>query len=164
MSLIGEERHFIYGASIEAPTSCISPVHDSDIAKVLHAAVDNSYYGWKFTPSDWARMKFAGVRYVDQDGTLSNEGRMGRTGPGTNHANVGGELPPVIRTTIWEDEQETVATEVPIDIDHDPTHAVDLFSADFFADLFSDPSFTGFTGIYNQFLAGGPSAHLIPNS
>ena len=112
-------------------------------------------------------MKFVGVRYVDQDGSLSNEGRTGRTGPGTNHANVGVEPPPVIGTTTWEDERETAATHVSMDTDSDPTHVVDLPPMDFFADpsiLFSDPTFTGFTGIYDQFLAGGSSAQLFYNS
>ena len=109
-------------------------------------------------------MKFVGVRYVDQDGTLSNEERTGRTGPGTNHSNVGAKPPPVIKTTTWEDGQETAATQVSTDMDCDPTHTVDLPRMDFFADpsvLFSDPTFTDFAGIYDQFLVGGPSAHLF---
>jgi len=140
-------------------TDCASTVY-RDIVTALRATVDGSYTGWKLNLSDWARMKFGGVRYIDQDGILTSGGRTGRVGSRLDRARVGIEPPPVTSRMIWDDEQEPTTThvgfeEVPTD-DRHPACAVELLPVDFLADpsiLFSDlfsGTGTGFTGIDDQ--------------
>ncbi|KAF9646991.1 hypothetical protein BDM02DRAFT_3188330 [Thelephora ganbajun] len=142
-------------------------LHLQDIARALRATVDGSYTGWKFNLSDWARMKFEGVRYVDQDGTLTNERRTGRTKSGMDHASMCVASPPVT-TGMMRAGQEPIAVQsiglgsegVTMSNRH-PTQAMELFPTDFFTNpslLFSGPSSTGFTGIGDQCIAGDSEA------
>jgi len=140
---------------------------------VLRGTIDGSYTGWKFNVSDLARMKFKGVRYVDQDGILSNKGGMGGVEPGTDHTSVGVTPPPAAEGVMWDGEQEPTATRkvglglegVPTDNRH-PAQAVELIPVDFFADpfvLFSGPSSTGFTGIGDQRISREATNYLFGN-
>ena len=144
-----------------------------DIARALRATVDGSYTGWKFGLSEWARMKFEGARYINQDGILTYEGRVGKMESKMDHTKIGVSPPPVTTGIIWDGEQGPSATwktgvgfeEVPTWNRH-PTHAMELFPVDFFADpsvLFSGPSSAGFTGIDDQRTAGKTTDWLFHN-
>jgi hypothetical protein len=147
--------------------------HIRDIARALRATVDGSYTDWKFGPSDWARMKFEGARYIDQDGILTDEGRVGRMESKMDHPKIGVKPPPTTTRIICGGEQEPTVTwgvgvgseEVPAGNRH-PIHAMELLPVDFFADpsvLFSGPSFTGFTGIDDQRTAEETTSWLFHN-
>lgn len=139
--------------------------------RALRATVDGSHAGWKFNLSDWAKIKFKGVRYVDQDGILIDEGQVGRVESGVDYTSVGVE--PLSTTTemAWDGEQEPIANrkfgigfeEVAMGNRH-PTQAVEFFPVDFFADpsvLFSGPSSTGFTGIDDRCITGEDTTYLF---
>ena len=151
----------------------ISTVHIRDIGRSLRATVDGSYTGWKFDLSDWAKMKFEGARFIDQDGTLTDEERMGGMESEMNHMNIGVNPPTVTTRTIWDGEQEPTETQkVGVGFEEaltgncHPTHAMEFFPVDFFADpslLFSGPSSTGFTGIDDQRAAAETTSWFFRN-
>ena len=155
-------------------TDCISTFYIRDIARALRGKVDGSCTHWKFGLSDWARMKFEGVRYVDQDGILTDEGGVGIVESGINHTSMGDTALWLVNTgMVWDGEQEPTATGevgfgsegVSTDNRHF-TQAVELLPADFFADpsvLFSGPSSTGFTGIGDQRIAGAAAPYIFRN-
>ena len=118
-------------------------------------------------------MKFQGARYIDQDGILTDEGRVGRVESKMDHTNIGIDPPPATTRIIWDGEQEPTSTrkvgvrseEDPTG-NHHPTHAMELLPVDFFADpsvLFSGPSSTGFTGIDDQRTAEETTNWLFRN-
>lgn len=122
-------------------------------------------------------MRFEGVRYINQDGILVDEGQVGSMESGMNRTSVGvARPPPITARTIRDGKQEPAATwTVGADLeevlmgDRHPTDTTELFPVDFFADpsiLFSGPSSTGFTGIDGQRIAGGTSTcffHRVTN-
>ena len=55
-------------------------------------------------------MKFEGARYIDQDGVLTDEGRVGRAESKIDHMNIGVNHPPEITRIIWSGEQEPTST------------------------------------------------------
>lgn len=147
---------------------CISPARPRDIARVLRETVEGFHTGWKPALSDWAKPKFRGVRFIDQDGVLTNKVQVGRVEPTAAHANKG-VIPPVAAELLWGGEYvpigfQDVGTEregVTMDNDH-PAQSVDPVSVDLFTDpsvLFSGPSSTGFTSIGDQGIDGG---HYLP--
>lgn len=118
-------------------------------------------------------MRFRGARYVDQDGILTDEGRVGRMESNMDHTNMGVNPPPVATRIIRGGEQEPTETwkvgvepeEVPMG-NHYPTHAMELPPVDFFADpsvLFFGSSSTGFTGIDDQHTAEETTSWLFRN-
>jgi hypothetical protein len=113
-------------------------------------------------------VKFEGVpvRYVDQDGILTNEaeGRVGMVESGIDHTNMNAPPPPVTAGVMWDNGQEPTTTKtvglgssegVPIG-NHHPTQPVGFPPVDLFTDLsvlFFGPS-AGFNGIGDQPIAG----------
>jgi len=134
-------------------------LHLLDIARGLRMTVEGSSTGWRFTLSDFAKIKFTGVLYVDQDGILTNEGRVGVEG----YSNAGVGPPQVIAGMVRRDESEPVGTRSggPFGFkvltgNCDPGQPSELLPVDFTdpSILFSGPSSTGFTGIFGQCVPG----------
>lgn len=132
--------------------------------RALRATVDGSYIGGKFNLSDWAKMKFRGVRYVNQDGVLTGEGGPVRgMETGLYHVGIGVEPPPGM---IQDDEQEpTVTRNIGVGFGETPMDGsgVELLPANFFADpsiFFSSLSSVGFTGADDQGIAGEAATYF----
>ena len=120
---------------------------------------------------DFTKKKFKGVLLVNQDGTLTNKGRVGRAEPGMGHTYMNVPRPPVTAGMAWDDERKPTVTQniglgfegVPTD-DRFPTQLMEFSMDDFFADpsaLFSGPSSTGFTGLGDQGTAGDPMIQIF---
>ena len=94
---------------------------------------------------DLLKLKFEGVRYIDENGILVNGMQTGNEKKPTGIGNILSGL-----------------EGIPMD-DCDSTRAIDLFPMDVFNDpslLFSGPSRTGFTRIGNQDPSGSHHSHF----
>ena len=120
---------------------------------------------------DLTRGKYhTGARYIDQDGTLTNEGRIGGAKFEVDDADT--NVPPQLGM-IWDGEHEPNATknvdhgsEGVLTDDYLPTQPLETLPFDFFTDpsvLFSGPSSTGFTRIGDQCTTGGATNGLLSN-
>jgi len=145
-------------------------LHLQEIVRALFVTVGGSNTGWKFTLRDLARMKFRGVRYVDQDGFLINVERAERLESKKDYASMGDVPPPVTAGMIWDGEREPTAShnggiesEGVSRGNCDASQPAELLPADFFTDpsiFFFGPSSSGFTGIGDQWIAGETTTYL----
>lgn len=150
------------------PRDCISPFPSRDIARVLRETIEGFHTGWKPSLNDWAKTKFKGVRYVDQDGVLADKVQVARVEPRVAPTSKG-VIPPVAAGLLWGSERAHMEFQdvgpglggVLMDNDY-PTQSVDPFSVGLFADpsvLFPGPSSSWFTSIGEQGIARG---HYLP--
>jgi hypothetical protein len=118
---------------------CISYFHSRDIERVVREMVVHSCTGQKPNLKDFLKLKFEGVRYVDEDGILIDGAQAGseHESKSTRRGEPGSEG-------------------TPMDDCHS-TQAMGLLPVDFFTDpsvLFSGPSRSGFTRIGDQDISG----------
>ena len=124
----------------------------------------------KPTLRNLTRKKYKGAQYIDQDGTLMNEGRIGGANPEADDASM--NVPPQVGM-MWDGEHQPTTTknivhgsEGVLTDNHLSTQPLEFLPFDFFADpsvLFSGPSSTGFTGIGDQCTTGGATSGLLSN-
>ena len=125
--------------------------------------VERSCTDQKLTLSGWAKMRFEGARYIDQDGVLTGEGKARSAGSGTAHTSKGAS--PLMSAGLkWSGGLEPAQSQcfepglegIPMG-DCGPGPTVEFLPMDFFTDpsvLFSGPSSTGFTRVGDQGIIG----------